>query len=207
MGIWPCWRQIFDYLGTLGAGTIRERWKKSEKAGLKKNNKKKLFETKHLDSLSCKWRIHKMNKGGTQADDQRSRKKMSMQKILQLGDDINGLWVRRKGTHQHWRLCRCNNLETKNIQMGAIKDWWLQPRIKIEHNSLKDIMWHYVLDICTYMNTHTCVCAPIHVCVCVYIYTTKLCFYSFPCEPASRSIRPHISSRRGVSNLCNELQR
>ena len=39
------------------------------------------------------------------------------------------------------------------------------------------------------------------------VLTTKLCFCSFPCEPASRSIRPHISSRRGVSNLCNKLQR
>ena len=39
------------------------------------------------------------------------------------------------------------------------------------------------------------------------ILTRKLCFFSFPCEPASRLIRSHISSWRGVNKLCNELQR
>ena len=32
------------------------------------------------------------------------------------------------------------------------------------------LVWHYELDICTYMYTHVCVCTHICVRVCVYIY-------------------------------------
>ena len=69
-----------------------------------------------------------------------------------------------------WQIKQCYKLEKKFffrvLVADKCKQWFLQ----------KNVLWHYELDICTYMYTHVCVCTHTSVCVCLCV-----CIYIYVC--------------------------
>ena len=60
-------------------------------------------------------------------------------------------------------------------------------------------LWHYELDICTYMYTHVCVCTHTCVRVCVYIYThVHVCAHAHTYTDTHTHIYTHIYVTRWV---------
>ena len=80
---------------------------------------------------------------------------------------------------------------TVNSQLTLFQNLQIPRTIASGRDVIHVFVWHYELDICTYMYTHVCVCThtSVRVCVCIYVY---VCVRPRPHSPACMHVHAHI---------------